>query len=334
MSSDARSDLAALRELTERLSQGAPLERALHEVTDTAVRVLPADHASIRVLDASRTLLLAAARSGAGSDEPSLPLAKGEGVAGWVMEHGVPAHIKNVKTDRRFVVAVGQGFRIGSMLVEPLLSAGDPIGVLSISSPTPEAFSEDDASLARILANCSVPQIEKARLERLAASDELTLAYSARMLAPRLAEEMDRARHSGSPLSVLIMDLDHLARVNEAFGRPFGDRVLSIFAERVRGLVRRYDTFVRASGDEFVLVLPTTNPTQAQTTAERVRKTVGDVAMEPRPGGPITQTLSHGIATWNGKETGDALLGRARDGVGDAKRRGGNAIARGPLPKE
>src|SRR5215469_970765 len=61
MSSDARRDLAALRELTERLSQGAPLERALHEVTDTAVRVLPADHASIRVLDATRTILLAAA---------------------------------------------------------------------------------------------------------------------------------------------------------------------------------------------------------------------------------------------------------------------------------
>ena len=205
MSLDSKHDLAVLRQLTERLSDGRPLEDALHEVTDAALQLLPGDHASIRLFDASRTTLLAGARSGRGVEHRSLALIKGEGIAGWVMEHALPAYVRDAKTDPRFIVAVGQGFSIRSIVAEPLLAAGHPIGVLGISSPEPNVFSEDDVLLARILASCSVPAIERSRLERLAAVDELTLAFNARYLAPRLQEEMDRARHSGSTLSTLVM---------------------------------------------------------------------------------------------------------------------------------
>ena len=117
------------------------------------------------------------------------------------MEHGLPAHVRDTKSDPRFIVAVGQGFSVRSMIAEPLLAAGKPIGVLGASSPEPSAFADDDVLLARILASCSVPSIERSRLERLSAVDDLTLAYNAPYLPQRLQEEMDRARHSGSTLS-------------------------------------------------------------------------------------------------------------------------------------
>src|SRR6185437_13404688 len=114
MSSDPKRDLAVLRQLTERLSDGRPLEDALHEVTDAALELLQCEHASIRLFDASRTALLAGARSGKVVEQRSLSLTKGEGIAGWVMEHGLPAHVRDTKSDPRFIVAVGQGFSIRS----------------------------------------------------------------------------------------------------------------------------------------------------------------------------------------------------------------------------
>jgi diguanylate cyclase (GGDEF)-like protein len=328
MSSDPKRDLAVLRTMTERLSDGRPLEAALHEVTDAALALLPCDHASIRLFDASRTALLAGARSGRGVEQRTLSLSKGEGIAGWVMEHGLPAHVRDTKTDPRFLVAVGQGFTLRSMIAEPLLAAGKPIGVLGASSPDPDAFTEDDILLARVVANCSVPAIERSRLERLSAVDELTLAFNANTLTPRLHEEMDRARHSGSTLSLLVMDLDQLQRVNESFGRDVGDRVLATVGERVRAQTRRYDALVRTGEDEFVLLMPTTSPTQAAATADKLRKAVGDEPMEPKPGGFLSQRVSVGVATWDGKESGEHLLGRASAAMREVKRAGGDAVGK------
>ncbi len=328
MSSDPKRDLTVLRQLTERLSDGRPLEDALHEVTDAALQLLPCDHASIRLFDSSRTALLAGARSGRGVEQRSLSLTKGEGIAGWVMEHGLPAHVRDTKSDPRFIVAVGQGFSIRSMIAEPLLAAGKPIGVLGASSPEPNVFSDDDVLLARILASCSVPAIERSRLERLSAVDEMTLAFNGRYLLPRLHEEMDRARHSGSPLSLLVMDLDRMGHVNESFGRDMGDRVLGIFSERVRAQTRRYDILVRSGDDEFVLLMPATSPTQALATAEKLRKAVGEEPMEPRAGGYISQHVSIGSATWDGRETAEELCGRAAAAMRDAKTRGGDSVSK------
>jgi two-component system cell cycle response regulator len=244
------------------------------------------------------------------------------------MEHGLPAHVRDAKADPRFIVAVGQGFSIRSMIAEPLLAAGKPIGVLGASSPDPNVFSEDDVLLARILASCSVPAIERSRLERLAAVDDQTLAFNGRYLLPRLHEEMDRARHSGSTLSILVMDLDRMQHVNESFGRDVGDRVLGLFSERVRGQTRRYDVLVRSGDDEFVLIMPTTNPAQATTTAEKLRKAVGDEPMQPKAGGYISQRVSIGVATWDGRETAEELCGRASTALRDVKSRGGDAVAK------
>jgi diguanylate cyclase (GGDEF)-like protein len=328
MSSDPRKDLLVLRHVTEFLSKERTLEYALQEVTDAALQLLPGDHASVRMLDATGTKLLAAARSGAGATQRSLELSRGEGIAGWVLKNARPALVADAQADARFVQVAGQGFVIRAMVAEPLMSAGAAVGVLSVSASQANVFTQADEQLARILANCCVPLLDRARLERLAVTDELTMGFNANYLPLRLSEEMERAKHAGTALSILAVDLDQLEKINRAFGRDMGDRVLSIFADRVRALSRRYDAFVRCGGDEFVLVLPDTSPTQAMATAERLRAAMADEAMEPRPGGMLTQTVSVGVATWDGTETVDELLQRAGGGVYIAKQRGGNAAAR------
>ena len=327
MAPEARHDVAAvLLHLTERLSAGSSLEDALQEVTDAALKLLPGDHASVRLLDASRTQLLTSARSGKGTDRSSLSMKPGEGIAGWVIEHKLPARVTNTREDTRFMEAVGQGFSIKSMVAEPLLSAGRVIGVLSVSSPNVAAFSADDELLARLLANCSVPAIERSRLERLSATDEMTLAFTSRYLLPRVNEEMERARGSKSAVALLSMDLDRFRHVNESYGQPVGDRVLCIFVERVREAARAFDVLVRSAGDQFTLLMPQTTKEDASATAERLRKHIGESAMEPMPSAFLTQTVSIGVATWDGKESAEELREGADFAMREAKERGRDCV--------
>jgi diguanylate cyclase (GGDEF)-like protein len=316
----------ALLSLTQKLSQPSPLEAKLKAVTDAALELLPCDHASIRLADASRTQLLSSARSGKGTDRGSLSIKKGEGVAGWVLEYGMPARIDDASKDPRFLEAVGQGFKIGAILAEPLLSGGNAIGVLSLSSSEVSAFTAEHELLARLLANCSVPPIEHARLERLAITDEKTLAYAARYLLPRLAEEIDRASSARAELSVMAIDLDRFAHVNASYGRPVGDRVLLATVERIRACARSFDIVVRSGDDDFVVVMPGVAGAAAREAAERVCKGLSESPMEPMQGGFITQTAAIGVATWAAGEDAPTLERRARAAMDSAKAAGGNRV--------
>jgi two-component system cell cycle response regulator len=318
--------IAALLALTERLTRDAPLEEHLADVTDATLVLVPADHASIRVVDASGDELLACARSGTGTDHHSLPLRKGEGVAGWVLANARPALVRDTREDQRFLAATGQGFAIQSIIAAPLVHGGRAIGVLSASSAAPCAFDESHERLARLLAACSVPSIERARLVRLAVTDDLTLAYNGRYLLPRLEEELQRAR-SGSPVSVAMLDLDHFKLVNDTFGHAKGDGVLRAFADRVRDKTRRSDLLVRRGGEEFVLVLPATDGTRATALAERIRHAVGGEPTHVGGGESVVQTVSIGVATWNGCESAEELLHRADLALYEAKGLGRDRVA-------
>ena len=317
--------LDVLLRLTARLTDDRPLEDFLQAVTDATLDVLSGDHASIRLLDASRTTLLSGARSGAGAGERPMDFKRGEGVLGWVVEHGQPVRIEDVHDDPRFVP--GSGFAIRSLVAEPLWSSGEVIGVLASSSSGAGAFAAEDQLMLRLLANCSAPPIERARLRRLAMFDDMTMAFNYRYLAPRLTEEMDRASRAGGDVTVLYMDLDHFKAVNDQHGHAVGDQVLRAFADRVRKAVRRVDVLVRRGGEEFVLIMPSTSAAQAQATATRIQHALEreDLTLD---GGAVAirQTVSIGAATWDGRETAEELERRADQAMYEAKRLGRNRV--------
>lgn len=321
-----RDTIVPLLELSQRLSQDASLEEHLHAVTETALSLLPCDHASIRVVDATGDELLAGARSGVGASHGPVRLRTGEGIAGWVLTHARPAHVADTRHDARFVMHGDQGFGILSLIAVPLMYGGRTIGIFSVSSPEAHAFTTDDELLARLLANSSVPAIERARLERLAVTDDLTLAYNARYLEPRLGEEMVRARRHDQPLSVAMLDLDHFKRVNDTFGHARGDVVLRAFADRVRENTRRFDVLVRRGGEEFVVILPATSTSQALALADRVRQAVGVVAFDLGDAVFCVQTVSIGVATWDGAEAPAELVHRADLAMYEAKRCGRDRV--------
>lgn len=315
-----------LLELTALLTEDRPLEDFLKTVTNATVDLLGGDHASIRLLDTSRIALLSGARSGTGEDDRPMNFRRGEGILGWVVEHGQPICSNDVEHDPRWMPVVGQAFYVRSIIAEPLWSSGEVIGVLAVTSPETNAWSGEDQLLVRLLANCSAPPIERARLRRLAMFDDMTMAFNHRYLVPRLVEEMERASRAGGDVSVLYMDLDHFKAVNDKHGHATGDAVLRQFADRVRKVVRRVDVLVRRGGEEFVLIMPATSATQAHATASRIQQTLAADELELDGGVHLRQTVSVGVATWDKREIPEQLERRADEAMYEAKRLGRNRV--------
>ncbi len=168
----------------------------------------------------------------------------------------------------------------------------------------------------------------RSKLERLSMHDDLTGLYNYRYLHTRLSEEFKRAERYHDPLACIVLDLDRLAAVNEASGRPTGDSVLRGVADILRKSVREVDVVARFGGDEFLIILPSTHFAGSVTVAERIWREVGEHAFL----GDLTRrskiTASVGVALYPSRDvrTKDALLRSADTALVQAKRDGGNRV--------
>jgi diguanylate cyclase (GGDEF)-like protein len=125
--------------------------------------------------------------------------------------------------------------------------------------------------------------------------------------------EPARARRSDTPLSVAVLDLDHMSAFNMLRGEGEGDRLVKETAACWRAELREIDVLARLDGVEFALVLPGCGLGEAVEVLDRVR------AATPRG-----QTASAGVARWDGEEPGELLLMRAQDALAAAKSSGRN----------
>ncbi len=168
----------------------------------------------------------------------------------------------------------------------------------------------------------------RARLERLSVFDELTGLHNYRFLSSRLGEEFKRAERYHDPMACLVVDIDHLAALNERGGRVFGDGVLRGVADVARRSLREVDVLARFGGDELLAVLPSTHFAGSVTVAERIWRGVAEREFRGDGGPPVAVSVSIGVALYPSRDvkTKEALLGAADAALLEAKRDGGNRI--------
>lgn len=161
-------------------------------------------------------------------------------------------------------------------------------------------------------------------LEHLATCDSLTKAFTRRHMDEACSIELEHANRTGSPSSILLMDLDHFKAINDTHGHQAGDRVLVQFVAHVRAELRKQDLLGRFGGEEFALFLPNTRLESALQVAERIR-----LASVPTEGG-IGCTVSIGVTTHRGLEDSlDMMLSRADAALYQAKNAGRNRVLAG-----
>lgn len=159
----------------------------------------------------------------------------------------------------------------------------------------------------------------------LTVTDPLTRVMNRRSITMGVLEAMAQAERYNTPLSVAMVDVDHLQRVNDQFGRSVGDKALADVAGVLADTLRMPDKVGRYGGEEFLLVLPHTSLTQASKIAARIRGGVGNAKLSA-DGKRVGLTVSIGVTQYTKGKDLEHILSRANAAVMEAKRDGGNRV--------
>lgn len=242
-----------------------------------------------------------------------LPAAARDNVVARVLQEGAT---------RVLLDAAAEPLGLASLVAQPLLRMGTPIGVLVVGWNAPVARVDDEdldrLALLGAAGAVTLQAVQRAaRLERLALTDPLTGLPNRRHLELHLTRELSRAARRRVGLAVAVFDLDGLKRVNDTRGHDAGDALLRDTTTAWRTQLRAMDLLARTGGDEFVLVLPDCgDEASCRATVDRVRE-AGAAA-------------SAGVAVWDGREDVAELLRRADEALYAAKRAGRNGWRTAP----
>ena len=158
--------------------------------------------------------------------------------------------------------------------------------------------------------------------------DELTGLYNRRFYDQKILAEYRRSRRNLSPLSLVVVDIDHFKKVNDNFGHLAGDECLKAVAQALKkSLLRSTDIACRYGGEEFCLILPETKDAGAKLFAEELRKKISQLAVQ-HSGQTIALTISCGISTYQQQEgaSPETIFSAADQALYQAKQAGRNCV--------
>ncbi len=191
-------------------------------------------------------------------------------------------------------------FRPKSILSVPLMENQRAVG-LAVLALGVEDLTSERAQIVESLRTQGAPYLQTAvlhqKLKDLAALDDLTHILNRRFGLRRLREEFSRAVRHGTPVSIIMFDVDHFKAFNDDFGHDAGDKVLKMVANAAEANLRSGDVVCRYGGEEFMVVAPGTGVNDAIRLAERLRRIIETTSISWKDQ-MLSVTISAGVATW------------------------------------
>ena len=255
----ARQEAQSLFELSHELGASLSLDETLSVLAVKLKRIVPYDSIAVYIREEGH--LLPQYVSGDNFRLfSSLRIPLGEGVSGWVAQNGKPIINGNPSVEPGYLDDESKFSTLRSALSVPLEGCTGVIGALTLYRTQLDAFDSDNLRILLAISSKAALSLENAlkyrQAESSATTDYLTELPNARSLFLHLDHELARCKRSQSTLTVMVTDLNGFKQVNDRYGHLEGNRLLRMFADRLKNLCREYDYVARMGGDEFVLVMP------------------------------------------------------------------------------
>ena len=218
--------------------------------------------------------------------------------------------------------------KIEPEILIPIKSKDSLNGILILSSKiTGEPFNDSEKEFLRDLGKFAAIAVENSRLYLMATLDRMTRLYIHHYFQERLKKELKRSERTGSPVTVIMTDIDHFKNFNDTYGHQQGDIVLKETAQIIKDAVRTTDLPARYGGEEFVVILPDTDLDAAIPIAKRIRELV-EQREYPGQKDVLHVTISLGVAQYNPKidNNKNDLIERADSAMYKAKQTGRNKV--------
>jgi diguanylate cyclase (GGDEF)-like protein len=201
----------------------------------------------------------------------------------------------------------------------PLMNSPQGQVILSIN---PGIHEEIFREWAKYLTPAVAKLLDNELLMNMAFRDALTGLLNYRAFSEILDAECDRSRRYRTSFSLMMIDIDHFKKVNDKYGHPTGDMVLSVMAGRLQSRVRKSDLVFRYGGEEFMVILPQTGIYKAGLLAERIRSVVEKMRFT----NGLCVTISIGISQYHDGLTPGDLVKQVDTGLYLAKGKGRNRV--------
>ena len=268
--------------------------------------LLQPDTWSLLMLDEDTQELYFEIAIGAGAEKlRDVRLKLGEGVAGWVAQHGEPVLVENTRHDPRFTPKVDEltHTETRSIVCVPIKAHGHVLGVIELVNALGKpSFGTEDIPILKSLADYAAIALENARyvqrIHELTITDDCTALYNARHLNFVLDTEIYRSNRYGYEFSVIFIDLDHFKQVNDVHGHLVGSKLLWMIGDSIKAHLRMIDYAFRYGGDEFVVLLPQTSKENALMVVRRIRDLLIDRVFFTEEKMNIKVTASFGVASF------------------------------------
>ena len=298
--------LSLFHEIGKALASTIDLQKILQTVMEKISDVLQPDTWSLLMVDEATNELYFEIAIGAGADRlKDVRLKLGEGIAGWVAEHGEPVLVEDVKRDARFDPRIDEVTQTDtrSVVCVPIKGKEKILGVIElVNCLGRESFRKSDIPILKSLADYAAIALENARyiqrIQELTITDDCTALYNARHLNFVLDAEIYRSTRYGYEFSVIFLDLDHFKQVNDTHGHLVGSKLLWMIGDLIKGHLRLIDYAFRYGGDEFVILLPQTSKQNALMVVRRLKALMNSKVFFTEENLNIKVTASFGVAAF------------------------------------